>query len=356
MITIMPTAECNLDCPYCYLPKTSELPSKDLSIDIDFAKAGILEYFSSNPPYLRFFGAGEPTLAFDKMQAIYAYAYSLAKDDLIVELQTNGYFGDEISDWIHENVNILWISCDGPSDIQDIQRPCKSGLRSSEVVIRNIERLSRSKKQQVGVRFTVSETNYTRQTDIIDFFYDLGIKYVCGSPTFTSINEEKTPSFMDFAANFVPAFQHALDLGMFYQTHFMVNFDEKVETYCRACLPCPHLTPDGHISCCDWALLGPKKLPIQLRQLIYGHWDKKICKIVYDEEKIENIQARTIHNLVKDACAGCGILRNCAGGCLGKNMMITNKLNQPMRSWCSAVRYLAKHLPIIDGPFPSYHS
>lgn len=140
-ITIFLTATCNLGCIYCYMPK-SQIGKKDRVIDVDFAKKGIDDFFSTNKSRtIRFFGTGEPTLEFDVMKEIYSYAKGLAGDNLRVELETNGYFNNRVSEWIEESVDYLWISCDGQPSIQDKQRPVLSGRGSSDKVISNIVRL-----------------------------------------------------------------------------------------------------------------------------------------------------------------------------------------------------------------------
>jgi len=77
----------------------------------------------------------------------------------------------------------------------------------------------------------------------------LGVKYVCGAPAYSSTVNEKTPvpMLVRFAQEFVPAFYHAQGNGQLYQTRLMVNFDEEVDSYCRACSTpvCPQLTSDG---------------------------------------------------------------------------------------------------------------
>jgi len=74
-------------------------------------------------PAIRFFAAGEPTVGFKRMTEIVEEGRKPVGDKLQVELQTNGFFNGTIADWVDQNVNILWISCDGPPTLQDVQRP-----------------------------------------------------------------------------------------------------------------------------------------------------------------------------------------------------------------------------------------
>jgi hypothetical protein len=136
---------------------------------------------------------------------------------------------------------------------------------SATVVLANIRRLAAHPSMQFGVRATFMPEHFGRQIEVLEFFRSLGVHYVCGAPAYSStVNPNITvPVLQDFAHHFVPAFYHAQRAGMFYQTHLMVNFDEPVARYCRACTKPAHpqLTSDGYVSCCDWASFGPGYLP-----------------------------------------------------------------------------------------------
>ncbi len=362
-ISFFVSSKCNLDCIYCYIPHWgSRVAPEDRVIDVEFAVAGMKEFFSWAPvPAIRFFSAGEATTEFDRMVEIHAEAKKLAGDRLRVELQTNGYFSDRVADWIERNVNIVWISCDGPPELQDAQRPTVGKKPSSGVVLKNINRFAQANHgMQFGVRATFLQDNFERQREILDYFRDLGVRYVCGAPAYSSTVNRKTPVplLLNFAQQFVPAFQHAQKIGVFYQTHLMVNFDEEVSCYCRACTKpvSPQLTSDGYVSCCDWASFGPKYLDGTLQQCIYGKWDKKAGRIVYFEDKKHRIEDRNVETLGQGACRGCSVLKHCAGGCIGKVMVRSNDMHLVDPNWCTAVHYLAKHIPQNTGVYPVRHS
>jgi len=340
------------------MPKLKIKPEHRV-IDLEFAKAGIRYFFSTNSSRaIRFFAAGEPTQAFPDMVEIFEYAKWLAGPELKVELQTNGCFSEEVANWVERNVDVLWISCDGPPEIQDRQRPMVGGKPSSPIVLQNVQRYAKVNRMQFGVRATVAEENLSRQTELVEFFQRMGVKFLCAAPTYHStVNQKiKTPPLLVFAENFVPAFYQAKKLGMFYQTHLIVNFDEPVEYYCRACTPCPQLTSDGFISCCDWACFGPDYLPGPLQELLYGHYDKETKKIIINEEKKRRIMERNVNYLALKGCSGCPALTHCAGGCIGKMIVETNDLYKATSEWCTAVKHLMNNLPLNQGLFPCLHS
>lgn len=361
-ISFLVSSECNLNCVYCYIPHWgNRVAVPDRVLDVEFAVAAMKEFFSWSPiKGIRFFSAGEATMQFDRMLEIHEAAKQLAGDELRVELQTNGYFDDAVADWIAKHVHVLWISCDGPPELQDAQRPTVDGGRSSDIVLRQVRRFTKEPNMQFGVRATFLPEHFDRQIEVLDYFRELGLKYVCGAPAYSSTVNDHTPTpiLLNFAKAFVPAFNHAREIGMFYQTHLMVNFDEPVTAYCRACTTpiCPQLTSDGYVSCCDWASFGPDYLPGILQECIYGKWDPEQHRIVYFPERAERISNRNVEHLRIGPCEGCEIVEHCAAGCIGKVMVRSGALDKIDPNWCAAVLYLARHIPRNTGIYPVRHS
>ncbi|MBM3296554.1 MAG: radical SAM protein [Candidatus Aminicenantes bacterium] len=360
MITLMTSARCNLACVYCSQRSFPALAPGDETIDIAFAEAGMRDFFASNPSRaIRFFGAGEPTLAFEVMKEVRDRARRLAGDALRVELQSNGLFSPEVADWVERHVDILWLSYDGPPEIQDRNRPTRGGGRSSGVVGENLRRFADSDRMQAGIRATVAPSDFPRIVEIVEHFHDLGLRRACLAPVYSStanVRGERSLGLLEFARHFVRADEAARRMGMSLSTHLIVNFDEPVTGYCRACTPCPHLTTDGWVSCCDETPLGPDYLPGILQDLIYGRWEPEAKSIRYFPEALARIRARNTDNLRRGGCSGCDLIANCSGGCLPKNMFMTGDLFTPYPEWCEAVRYLASRLPRPQGLFPFLHS
>jgi radical SAM protein with 4Fe4S-binding SPASM domain len=354
-ISFLMATRCNLACTYCYLQNSG---CGDQSIDLRFAKQGLQDYFTnSSSRHIRFFGAGEPTLEFDKIKAIWEYAFDLVGHELKTEIQTNGVFPPRVAEWLAERMNIIWISLDGPPDIQDSLRPTIGGGKTSESIERNIAILHKHESERllVGVRSTITPMNIHRQIEMIEYLRDLGITAIFSDPVFPAVGtcgrtvrslDLGEDFVMEYAREFLRARVHAEEMGVFYGSILSVNFDERTEYFCRSCLPSPHLTTDGYVTCCDMAFLGDA-----LPELVYGKFDPGTGVIMYNQEKIAAIRMRKASNLVD--CKGCNVLFHCAGACFGEGVNEVGHLLGVKKDYCKAIRFLAEHMP-LDGSLYSY--
>ena len=215
---------------------------------------------------------------------------------------------------------------------------------------KNIKYLAK-KIEKLGVRVTIGEKNVKRQKEVIDYFNNLGVKYIYTDLLFKSVNcdlgIEKT-SPIEYAKQFIKSKKYAENLGIFYGSFFEINFDGKTDISCRACNPSPHLTTDGYVTCCDMAYNG-KVFPT----MVYGKYNSKTKKIIYDKNKINVIQSRRVDNLIE--CKDCDIKHNCAGGCLGEALNETGTIFGIKRENCEAIKFLAKRLPLNKKPLPVFH-
>ncbi len=355
------TTKCNLRCTYCYTMKSIDVRKEHQSLDFNFARRAIDDFFRDYPSrQIRYYGVGEPTVEFGLLKQIRDYAHSKAGDRLSVELQTSGFFSEQIAEWIAENVDILWISADGPPEIQDFQRPTVSGAPTSGVVERNIAFFAKQKNMQVGIRMTITPLAIHRQVELIEYFRQLGIKAINAHPACAPVRGSSDEIFkwdpIDFAENFYIAHNEAKKLGVFYNSLYIVNFDEKTRHACRALVPYPHLTTDGYVSCCDFAQFGPEYDAGPLQQLIYGKYIPEEDLIEYDEEKIYKIRSRCAENLIRGPCRDCKFVYNCAGGCVGQVVNETGDLMGIHERNCQITRYLAERMPLNQGLHPYLHS
>lgn len=339
MISFFVTTNCDLDCVYCYTNKKTGA-HKGQTLEFDFAKRAIDDYFAS--PYakhVRFQGAGEPTTNMDLLKKILAYAMSATDDEVTAEIQTNACFSPAVAEWVAENIDNIWASCDGLPSIQNHNRPFLGGGGSAHVFERNVRHLVANAKKMVGIRSTITKTNVMLQKECIDYYRSLGIRYIWVDPVFPRVGEQEAEDAMDlmtFAKEFLAAVRHAESFGVEYGSILTCNFDRRCNYACRACLPVPHVTTDGYISACDMALYGNDNDHMAL--FYYGRWDREAGTIEYDSQKLARLRSRDVDAIPH--CSNCVAKHNCCGYCPGEVLNETHDYFGQKPQVCQAIRWL----------------
>lgn len=374
MLSFFLTTKCNLCCRYCYNAKERNA-IKEQTIPLEVAKAATDWYFENNSSrHIRFYGPGEPTQEFQKMKQITEYARKHPKRgcDVTVEIQTNGVFTDNVREWLLNNVNIIWMSFDGTKDIQNYNRSLNPKYSidfnyrtSADILEENVRWLVEKKNKRnlmVGARVTITDLNSTRQLELVDYFYDLGIRYVWTNPLFYSVGKipicddlEKQNKYsfdMDtYINNYLEAYYYAKSKGVFWGSFLTINFDGESYYHCRSCTPlsAPHITPDSYISACDM-VLGANAYHMSL--FIVGKWEAKSKKFIWYKDKINELENRKSINI--DHCKQCPAMLHCGGYCLGETVNETGRLDGQNKIKCAAVRKLYKELGQCE-PYPYLH-
>lgn len=371
MLSFFLTTKCNLCCRYCY--NAQERNSiEEQTIPLDIAKAAVDWYFADNESrHIRFYGPGEPTQEFSKMKEItyYAKQHPNGGSLVTVEIQTNGVFTKEIRTWILENANIVWISFDGMKDIQNFNRPLNpkykavfEGKTSADVLEENVKWLINhlgKRELMIGARVTITDQNISKQKELVDYFYSLGIRYVWTNPLFYSVDEKpvcedlaKRAAFSFDMDNYVDcyleAYKYAQSIGLFWGSFLTINFDGESAYHCRSCTPlsAPHLTPDGYISACDMVVLGAE--PYHMETFIVGKWNSKIRAFDIDVDKVRALENRKSTEMAH--CKKCSVKYHCGGCCLGETVNEFGQLDGQNVTKCKAIRKLYGEL----GPCEQY--
>lgn len=375
MLSFFLTTRCNLCCSYCYNAKErNAIEEKTLPLEI--AKAGIDWYFNQNDSrHIRFYGPGEPTQEFERLKEITAYAKAHPNrgEKVTIEIQTNGVFTEDVRNWALDNFNIMWMSFDGMKDIQSHNRPLNplfsslfNDRSSADVLEDNVKWLISNKGDRnlmVGARVTITDININRQTEMVDYFYDLGIRYVWTNPLFHSVgkvpvclDEKKKQAYhfnMDlYLDNYLKAYEYAKSKGFFWGSFLAINFDGESPYHCRCCTPlsAPHLTPDGYISACDMVVLGEK--PYHMSPFIVGKWDADTHEFWVDLEKVKVLENRKSTEMAH--CRNCPVKLHCGGCCLGETVNEFGRLDGQNVVKCRAIRKLYEKLGVCE-PYKYLH-
>ena len=267
------------------------------------------------------------------------------------ELQTNGLFKEkEDTYWIARNITVVWFSLDGPPEINDKNRPDKDGVGRTSEIESNMRVVAES--TIVGVRATITENTIDLQDELVQYYYDMGVREMAFNPVIKPIergNSERCPvtkvEVIDFARGFIKAYHLARRVGIRLLSSLTFNFDERTEIACSSCVPMPQLNPDGSVSSCDMALYWDTKK--ELQEFIYGMWSKPKNRILYLPERIEKLNRRRLGNLPK--CDSCEVKVFCAGGCAGRVAFQTGSMYDIIPEYCVATKYLARHMSLGEG-------
>ncbi len=335
---ILLTTDCNLKCKYCFA-QGGDIKE---TIDFSFVKT-VLDYISErNKKSLNiyFHGGGEPTLAIGLIKKIIKYAEKKI-DKLNFGTQINGKLPKTTLVYLIKNNFQLSVSIDGPPRIQDRQRPLKDGDKSSPFVEKTIEFLVKN-NYPFSVRSTISAFSVTKQREIIKYFHKLGIKSVHFEPIFEAgrsfkpkDNFSKAPDLALYIENYLEAKKLADELNIKLISAFLPVYRRSC-AHCGASIPNIFLTPDSYISCCYEAYLG-RTAP---KELIYGRFDKKRKKIVFNQKRINYLQKRIVCNM--QSCQNCFLKWNCAGGCHSKTIALTGDMFKVNRERCSTKQKCSK--------------
>lgn len=264
---------------------------------------------------------------------------------------------------------------DGIPDIQNKYRPLfrpyfnkKILQTSSEAVETTLKFLSTKCKKMTGTRLTLFNSNVYRQKEMIDYFYDLGIRDIWADPIFPSVGSKTAYEEIDlsvFAEQFLLACDYASSFGIdpndsrydkvIYGSNYTCNFDERTYHYCRACKPVPHATTDGYITSCDMAMFcEPKESDsVHLNALLFGKWNSCKKKIEYDQNKIEVLRKRNSVEMVH--CRNCEARMGCGGYCLGEVTNETGTMYGVIPEKCKVVRKLYREMNVRQRKYRYTH-
>jgi uncharacterized protein len=181
MVVVQPTAFCNIDCSYCYLPNRND---KHVMAQSTVTRL-FGELFASgwaSPRITVVWHAGEPLMA---PPSFYREAFSAiermrpASVAVVHSFQTNAMLLDkEWCDLIREWQVGVGVSLDGPRELHDANRKTRSGAGTFDRTIRGI-RLLRSEGLPFHIISVLGSRSLDMADELLDFYISEGIDHVC---------------------------------------------------------------------------------------------------------------------------------------------------------------------------------
>lgn len=172
-LTLYMNNECNLNCVYCHTDP-SPRPAARLEMEDIVAAAEVVAencQRKGRPLYGVFHGGGEPTLHRQRVEralSLLDTAASARNVELFRYVATNGVMPEEKATWLARRFDLIGLSCDGPADIQNSQRPYRGGQATSHIVERT-GHIIQEEGCRLHVRTTITGATLHRQPEIADY-------------------------------------------------------------------------------------------------------------------------------------------------------------------------------------------
>ncbi|MCB8945644.1 MAG: radical SAM protein [Ardenticatenaceae bacterium] len=251
--------ECNLHCTYCFA-NPSHTPQARLQIpEIRAAAQLVLENCRERkrPFTLVIHGGGEPTLHQPLLEETIntieemAASYNLP---LFRYIATNGIMSATKAKWVAQHFDLVGLSCDGPPEIQDRQRPAYNGQHSSQQVAKTAV-IIRESGTPLHVRVTLLPSMLNQQVRIAH--------YLCQTLQPTEIHVEPVyhvgratqtiPYTPEQSDQFVIEFYRAQQVARQYGVHWSTSGSRPYEIhgpYCHVFRDVLNLVPGGIATAC----------------------------------------------------------------------------------------------------------
>ncbi len=182
LLVIQPTALCNLDCSYCYVPdrqNSARLPFDLLEKLLLAVRSSSLARDQRELKIL--WHAGEPLAAgIDYFRQAFELTGRLLGDRWRVRhsIQTNGtLITDAWCDLFQAHNVLLGVSLDGPEAVHDANRKTRGGGGSFVRVMRGIERL-RAHNLRINVLSVLTARSIERPDEMFHFFLERDLRRV----------------------------------------------------------------------------------------------------------------------------------------------------------------------------------
>ena len=262
-LTVYLSNQCNLACEYCYArPRRGRGAGEVISLEHALAGARLVAdncARTGQPFRLVLHGGGEPTVHWDLLQALVAETQDLAAGKGLEwwgYVATNGVMPPGQAAWLGGNLSLVGLSCDGPPDLHDAQRPLAGGGASSPAVVRTAQAILAA-GGQMSARATLTPSGLPRLKEIVAYVRGLGVGSARVEPAYGLW--QPGPWAASQAASLVEGFLAAQDLARDLDldlTMSGVRLDELHGPYCQVLRQTLHLLPDGSASACFFCADG----------------------------------------------------------------------------------------------------
>jgi len=260
-LTLYLNNTCNLKCNYCFSKPYRSQRSR-LSLDVIRSAAEIVALncrAQQRSMTVVFHGGGEPTLDYDLLVQSLDMIEKIASDyklGLFKYIATNGIMARSRAVNLAQRFDLVGLSCDGPEDIQERQRPLQrpNGHTSTWWVEQTAQAVHASRKP-LHVRVTITPDTLDRQSEIAEYICRvLKPQEIHVEPVYAGEASERGSQFKrEQAEAYVNAFLQARQTAHAYGIPWISSGSRPREihsTYCHIWRNVLNLTPEGVATAC----------------------------------------------------------------------------------------------------------
>lgn len=265
-LTLYLSNDCQLACSYCFAAPARPLPAPVWSgpqggaiatLSIEQVHSGartVAAHCRSRglPFTVVMHGGGEPTRHWALLQQAVAVTRAVAAAHGLRwwgYIATHGVIPQARARWLAREFDEVGLSCDGPPELQDAQRPTARGTPTSAMVVRTA-RLLAEEGASFAVRATVTAGNGHRVPELARWLREeLGAAVIRFEPAYLGAASADAAEVDAFAAAFWQARQWARSCGVVVETSG-VRIDEVHGPFCNPLRNVLQLVPGGTASAC----------------------------------------------------------------------------------------------------------
>jgi radical SAM protein with 4Fe4S-binding SPASM domain len=361
-LTLYLSNRCNLGCVYCYAaPAEDGRARKRLRMysaaDADaelpilpeatvYAAAKVVARNCAargRPLTLVLHGGGEPTLHWDLLCRVRQRIDEIASEHGIgvwAYIATHGVMPEDRARWLAQHFNLIGLSCDGPPDVQNANRPTAGGAGTAEVVERTARILS-EQGAAFTVRMTITPQSVARQEEIVRYAVDrLHATSVRFEPAYEGRRRPSPSAFVPeqaetFVGHFLSARNAARALGADLQVSG-VRMNEIHGPYCNPLREVLQITPDGVATAC---FLSTGEGRPEDAAMALGALNLETGEFEINQSKAQQLRREAAS--IPARCESCVNLYHCARDCPDVCLMTAGAADEPAGFRCRVQKALA---------------
>ncbi len=274
---------------------------------------------ASKPFVLVFHGGGEPTMEWEllvRLQALAARTAIEAGTPLWTHVSTHGAIDEDRARWLAGHIDDIGLSCDGPPEIQDVQRPQPdpSRGRGTSALVERTARILAEAGTDFTVRATVTPATIDRQHDIVEYACaTLGARRVRLEPVHRGGQAGGRHFLPGDAERFFQQYAQAAEAARQSGCEIHTSGARPGDIhgpYCNVLRNVVQMGPDETLSAC---FVDSVRVPADAGRPPLGAVGSEADGLVIDVQRAAELRRRAA--AVPERCVSCINVCHCARGC-----------------------------------------